>query len=72
MQEEGEQNLYSDKLEIMVLELKKLPPEAQSEEGVIRWMRFLGGKNRKEFEEMAEKDEYIEEAEVRALADEAN
>lgn len=25
-------------------------------------MRFLGGKNRKEFEEMAEKDEYIEEA----------
>lgn len=35
-------------------------------------MRFLGGKNRKEFEEMAEKDEYIEEAEVRALADEAN
>lgn len=25
-------------------------------------MRFLGGKNRKEFEEMAERDEYIEEA----------
>ena len=25
-------------------------------------MRFLGGKNRKEFEDMAEKDEYIKEA----------
>ena len=40
MKEEGAQTLYSDKLEIMVLELKKLPPEAQSEEGVVRWMRF--------------------------------
>ncbi|HIX77116.1 MAG TPA: Rpn family recombination-promoting nuclease/putative transposase [Candidatus Fusicatenibacter merdavium] len=45
-----------------VLELKKLPPEAQSEKGILRWMRFLHGKNRKEFEYMAEKDEYIREA----------
>lgn len=37
-------------------------PEDQSEYGIIRWMRFLGGKNRKEFEDMAKKDEYIEEA----------
>lgn len=28
----------------------------------IRWMRFLRGKIRKGFEEMAGKDEYIEEA----------
>lgn len=41
---------------------KPLPPEDQNENGVIRWMRFLGGKNRKEFEDMAEKDEYIKEA----------
>ena len=32
------------------------------EMGIIRWMRFLGGKNREEFEDMAKKDEYIEEA----------
>ena len=37
-------------------------PEDQSEDGLIRWMRFLRGKSRKEFEEMAKKDEYIEEA----------
>ena len=34
----------------------------ESEDGIIRWMRFLGGKSRKEFEDMARKDEYIEEA----------
>ena len=49
-------------MELHVLELKKLPPEDQNEDGVIRWMRFLGGKSRKEFEDMAEKDEYIKEA----------
>ena len=54
--------LYTDLMELHVLELKKLPPEDQNENGVIRWMRFLGGKNRKEFEDMAEKDEYIKEA----------
>ena len=58
--ETGEQ--YTDLMELHVLELKKLPPEDQNEDGVIRWMRFLGGKNRKEFEDMAKKDEYIEEA----------
>ena len=49
-------------MELHILELKKLPPKDQSEDGIIRWMRFLGGKNRKEFEDMAKKDEYIEEA----------
>lgn len=58
--ETGEQ--YTDLMELHVLELKKLPPEDQNEDGVIRWMRFLGGKSRKEFEDMAEKDEYIREA----------
>ena len=58
--ETGEQ--YTDLMELHVLELKKLPPEDQNENGVIRWMRFLGGKSRKEFEDMAEKDEYIKEA----------
>ena len=54
---------YEDeKLEIMVLELKKLPPEAQSEEGVVRWMRFLSGKGKEDLAEMAEKDLYLKEA----------
>lgn len=54
--------LYSDLLELQFLELKKLPEEAQSEKGIIRWMRFLHGKTRKEFEKMAGTDEYMEEA----------
>ena len=41
--------------------MQKLPPEDLNERGIIRWMRFLGGKNREEFEDMAKKDEYIEE-----------
>lgn len=53
---------YTDLMEIYILELKKLPAEDQNEAGIIRWMRFLGGKSRKEFEDMAKKDEYIEEA----------
>lgn len=54
--------VYSDLMELHILELSKLPAEVQNESGVIRWMRFLNGKDRKEFEEMAEKDEYIGEA----------
>ena len=53
---------YTDLIELHILELKKLPPEDQNETGIIRWMRFLNGKSRKEFDHMAEKDEYIREA----------
>ena len=60
--DDGTKERYSDLLELQFLELKKLPPEAQSEKGILRWMRFLHGKNRKEFEHMAGTDEYIQEA----------
>ena len=53
---------YTDLLEIHVLELKKLPEKEQNESGIIRWMRFLGAKSRKEFEKMAKEDSYIGEA----------
>ncbi len=58
--ETGEQ--YTNLMELHILELKKLPEEDKNEKGVIRWMRFLSGKTKKEFEDMAEKDEYFEEA----------
>ncbi len=58
--ETGEQ--YTDLMEFHILELRKLPQEDQSEVGLIRWMRFFGGKTREEFEDMAKQDEYIEEA----------
>ena len=54
--------LYTDLMEIHMLELRKLPSEAQNEKWIIHWMRFLGGKKREEFEDMAKQDEYIGEA----------
>ena len=53
---------YTDLLELHILELKKLPPEEQNENGLLNWTRFLNGKCREDFEKMAEKDEYIDEA----------
>ena len=53
---------YLDLMEMHMLELAKLPPEAQNEEGIILWMRFLGGRCEEDFRHMAEKDKYIEEA----------
>lgn len=53
---------YTDLMEIQILELKKLPEDLKSGGDVIRWMRFLGGKSRKEFADMAKTDEYIGEA----------
>ena len=51
MKEEGADRIYSDKLEIIVMELPKLPPEAQTEEGVLSWMRFFSGKKKEEKKE---------------------
>ena len=58
--ETGEQ--YTDLMELHILELKKLPPGDQNEEESSAGCAFFGGKNRKEFEDMAKTDEYIEEA----------
>lgn len=49
-------------MEIQILELQKLSQDQKDGNGLINWMRFLGGKNRREFEEMAKTDEYIGEA----------
>lgn len=53
---------YTDLLELYILELKKLPPDAQNDTGIIRWMRFFTCKNREEFEAMAKNHADIEEA----------
>ena len=49
-------------MEIQILELKKLPPDIKSGDDLIKWMKFFGGKSRKEFAAMAKTDAYIEEA----------
>ena len=54
--------LYTDLMEMHILELSKLPPEEKNETSLLQWMRFLGGKTRKDFEEMAKKNSELEEA----------
>ena len=53
---------YTDLMEMYILELSKLPPEEKNETSLLQWMRFLGGKTRKDFEEMAKKNSELEEA----------
>ena len=54
--------VYSDLLEIQILELRKLPADLTSGEDVVNWMRFFSGKSREEFENMSESNEYLKEA----------
>ena len=49
-------------MEMHILELSKLPPEEKNETSLLQWMRFLGGKTRKDFEKMAKKNSELEEA----------
>ena len=46
--------VYTDLMEIYVLELGKLPTEDRNESGIIRWMRFLSGKCKEDLKKMAE------------------
>ena len=54
--------LYSDKMELQILELKKLPPDIKTGEDIVAWMKFFSGKTREEFRNMAKTNEYFDEA----------
>lgn len=54
--------IYTDLMEIYVLELRKLPPEDQNDDGLIKWLRFIKAENKEALKKMAEQDEYIGEA----------
>ncbi|GAA0793228.1 hypothetical protein GCM10008910_07830 [Faecalicatena orotica] len=54
--------LYSDKMELQILELKKLPPEVKTGEDVLAWMKFFSSKSKEEFQNMAKTNEYLDEA----------
>lgn len=60
--EDETNHIYSDKMELQILELKKLPPEVKTGEDITAWMKFFSGKNREEFKDMAKTNEYIDEA----------
>lgn len=62
MRERKTGRLYSDKLEIHVLELPKLNNEEDPEDALSQWALFLNSEKREDFKRMAEKNEYISEA----------
>lgn len=60
--DDDDNELYNNKMELQILELKKLPTKIPSEADIVQWMRFFSGKNRKEFKLMAQTSEYLGEA----------
>ena len=54
--------MYTDKMEIHVLELPKLARRDYPESDLLDWARFLGADCREEMERMAEKNEYLGKA----------
>ena len=49
-------------MELQILELKKLPSDVKTSQDVLTWMKFFSGKSRKEFQNMAKTNEYLDEA----------
>lgn len=60
--DEMAKEMYTDKLEIQILELPKLQKEAIGPEDVVEWMRFFRGQNKEELKEVAKGNEYLEGA----------
>ena len=60
--DEATGDLYSEKLELQILELPKIPKEYHHPDGIIAWMKFFRGGNKKEMEEMAKGNAYLESA----------
>ena len=60
--DEATGTLYSEKLELQILELPKIPKEYHHPDGIITWMKFFRGGNKKEMEEMAKGNTYLESA----------
>ena len=54
--------MYTDKMEIHILELPKLARKEYPESDLLDWARFLGADCREEMRRMAEKNEYLQKA----------
>ena len=62
MREDTSHHLYTDKLEVHILELPKLNRYQYPETELLNWAKFMNAERQEDFEEMAEKDKYIEKA----------
>ena len=47
---------------IQILELPKIPEGYQDPDGIVAWMKFFRGPDKKEMEELAKENPYLEEA----------
>ena len=60
--EDSRKRMYTDKMEIHILELPKLKEKQYPENELLDWARFINAEKREEFKHMAEKNEYLEKA----------
>ena len=60
--EDNRKRMYTDKMEIHILELPKLSEKQYPENELLDWARFINTEKREEFKHMAEKNEYLGKA----------
>lgn len=60
--EDDRRRMYTDKLEIHILELPKLKEREYPETELLNWARFFNAEHKEEFEMAAEANSYIERA----------
>lgn len=60
--EDNRDRLYSDKLEIHILELPKVRKHKYPDSELLRWLQFLNAEREEEFEMLAKDNEYMEKA----------
>ena len=61
--EEKRHIVYTDKMEFHVLELPKLPKELKEDSSkLLLWAKFINAEKKEEFEMLAEKDSYLNQA----------
>lgn len=60
--EDNRHKMYSDKIEMHILELPKLAMYEHPQTELLRWARFLNAEKKEELEMIAKEDEYISKA----------
>jgi len=65
--EDNRNDIYSDKLEIHILELTKVWNDNQPESDLLNWAKFLSGETKEDLASVAEKNSYINKAYERVL-----
>ncbi len=60
--EDRRQFLYTDQLELHVIELPKLPEECQEDSSILLWAKFLNAEEKEEIDMLSKKSPYIEAA----------